>query len=65
MFGARTEDSRRMLASEQDKHRGCVLRAYYLPRDHRAELAYALCMAVGRSGCVGGGVLDDAWANPD
>eukprot|EP00969_Alexandrium_andersonii_P322665 14256374-Alexandrium_andersonii.AAC.1 len=53
-----------MLASDQDKHRGCVFHAYYLPRDRRAELAHALSMAEGRAGRVGGEALDDAWADP-
>eukprot|EP00969_Alexandrium_andersonii_P235112 10380919-Alexandrium_andersonii.AAC.1 len=58
-FDVSSLNSLRMLASDQGKHRGCMFRAYYLPRDHRTELAYALSTAEGRAGCVGGGVLGD------
>eukprot|EP00969_Alexandrium_andersonii_P035548 1557364-Alexandrium_andersonii.AAC.1 len=64
MLDSHIRNSLRVLASDQDKHRGCVFRACYLPRGQRAELASALSMAEGRAGRVGGERLDDERADP-
>ena len=62
-FDAQISDCLRMLASEDDRHRCCMFRAYYLPRDLRAELAFALSMAEGRAGRTGFEALDDEWTD--
>eukprot|EP00969_Alexandrium_andersonii_P239865 10589712-Alexandrium_andersonii.AAC.1 len=53
-----------MLASDQEKIRGCTFRCYSLPRDQRAELAYALSMTEGRAGRMMGQPLEAEWQDP-